>query len=117
MEIRSLFVLLFLGVAGHTSIVMAQSAGTFTATGNMTTERWFHTATLLTNGKVLITGGLNPYRSSGWASAGLHDPSTGTFTATGDITTSRWSKTASLRPTRKVLSAAREADRILHAEA
>ena len=49
--------LLFLGVAGDTSMVMAQSPGTFTATGNLTTERMVHTATLLTNGKVLIAGG------------------------------------------------------------
>src|SRR5256885_14988032 len=49
--------LLLLGVAGHASIVMAQSPGTFMPTGNMTTPRFFHTATRLLNGQVLITGG------------------------------------------------------------
>src|SRR5437588_731838 len=52
----------------------AQSPGAFAATGNMITPRFGHTATLLLNGKVLITGGPN---------AELYDPATGAFTATG----------------------------------
>jgi hypothetical protein len=53
-----------------------QTPGAFTTTGNMTTARSGHTATLLQNGKVLIAGG-------GSAVLELYDPSTGTFTATG----------------------------------
>ena len=49
--------LLLMGVAGHSQPRMAQSMGTFTATGNLSRPRQFHTATLLTNGKVLIGGG------------------------------------------------------------
>ena len=56
----------------------------WTATGSMVTPREGHTATLLPDGKVLVTGGLT--RTSGnpngtiLASAELYDPGTGTWT-------------------------------------
>ncbi len=53
---RSLAALIFLTML-RTGMVWAQSAGTFTAIGNMTTPWALHSATLLLNGKVLITGG------------------------------------------------------------
>ena len=77
---------------------------TFAATGNMTDARASHTATLLGNGKVLITGGHN---NSGAvvASAELYDPSAGAFTATGNMTTSRLYQTATLLSNGTVLIA------------
>src|SRR5262249_45321753 len=69
--------------------------GSFSATGSMTTLRKFHTATLLSNGKVLVTGGV---AGSGifLASAEVYDPATGTFSATGSMATSRYQHTATL---------------------
>jgi len=80
------------------------STGTFAATGPMMTARSRHTATLLPNGKVLITGGSNS-GSSFLASAELYDPSTGTFSATGGMITVRGWHTATLLHDGRVLVA------------
>jgi hypothetical protein len=73
----------------------------------MTAPRTEHTATLLTSGRVLITGG------SGLATAELYDPEGGIFTPIGDMTTPRSGHTATLLPDGKVLIAGQGA--ILHA--
>jgi hypothetical protein len=56
--------------------------GKFSATGSMASDRGFHTATLLADGRVLIAGG-----DAGTAE--LYDPTTGTFSPTGSMTTAR----------------------------
>ena len=97
--------LLFLGLASHTSTTIAQSPGAFTPTGEMTTARLWHTATLLRDGKVLIAGGVTGSVDSITATAELYDPVAGMFAATGDMTTPRRSHTATLLPDGRVLIA------------
>ena len=78
------------------------ATGTFSPTGSMTTFRDHHTATLLKDGRVLLTGGGGEaYASS--TSADVYDPVTGRFTATGAMRTGRWLHTATLLPDGRVL--------------
>jgi len=76
--LRSIALLACFGVAST-----AAAAVSFVATGNMTTTRSLHTATLLPNGRVLIAGGIAG--STYLPSAELYDPATGTFAATGSM--------------------------------
>jgi len=100
------FLPLFLAVAGRGLFLNAQPGGTFTATGNMTTPRADHTATLLPNGKVLIAGGVQQaFPSTVLASAELYDPATGSFTPTGDMSSPREGHSAVLLADGRVLIA------------
>jgi hypothetical protein len=70
----------------------------FVPTGAMSTARAGHTATLLPDGEVLVTGG-------GTSRAELFDPSTGAFTPTGSMSVARTNATATLLPDGHVLVA------------
>jgi hypothetical protein len=72
--------------------------GSWTATGSMNEARYFHTATLLRNGTVLVIGAMT-------GSAELYDPSTRTWTVTGSMTEARDIASATLLPDGTVLVA------------
>jgi hypothetical protein len=71
-------------------------SGIFAATGSMITARANSTATLLSNGMVLVTGGFDQSANGALASAELYNPATSTFTATGSMLTARYYHTATL---------------------
>jgi N-acetylneuraminic acid mutarotase len=82
----------------------AGGSGSFSNTGTLVTARFLHTATPLSNGKVLVAGGQGS-NNAPLASAELYDPASGTWTATGNLTAVRTSHTATLLPNGKVLVA------------
>jgi hypothetical protein len=91
-----------------THAISAQTPGTFGPTGSMTIPRVSHTATLLTNGKVLIAGGIQTVSNPGYselvtATAELYDPATGAFTPTGSMSIGVYNHTATLLADGRVL--------------
>lgn len=68
--------------------------GTFSPTGDMTVGRVAHTATLLTNGKVLITGGflglLSGSAHGNLSNAEIYNPESGSFTITDSMHANRF---------------------------
>jgi hypothetical protein len=78
---------------------------TFSVTGSLGTPRYYHYATLLADGKVLIAGGADDNgNQNALTSAELYEPTSGTFSTTGSMITGRYSQgTAALLLTGKVL--------------
>ncbi len=68
----------------------------FTPSGNMAVARSYHTATLLRDGTVLITGGIS--NNEAVDSAEVFDPETGTFRRVGNMKSPRAYHTATLLP-------------------
>ena len=65
------------------------ATGMFSLTGTMTSARQGPTATLLLDGRVMITGGVDN-NGAVLDTAELYDPTTGEFSATGQMTTTRY---------------------------
>jgi Galactose oxidase, central domain/Bacterial Ig-like domain (group 2) len=87
-------------VSTDSAFLLKAGSGILQQTGNMISARYGHTATLLQNGKVLITGGATP---SVTATAELYDPVSGTFAPAGNMTVPRTFHTATLLVSSKVL--------------
>ncbi|CAF1208564.1 unnamed protein product [Adineta steineri] len=73
----------------------------WSATGNMNNTRRFHTASVLSNGKVLVTGGFNGYIALN--STELYDPLIGTWATTSNMNDGRVYHRASVLSNGKVL--------------
>ena len=83
------------------------ASGTWTTTAHLAEPRYYHTATLLSDGKVLVAGGqTGPGRfGPSIATTELYDPASGLWTTTGNLAVARANHTATLLPNGQVLAA------------
>ena len=77
--------------------------GTWLKTGSLSTERYSHAATLLPDGKVLVSGGMATFFDT--TIAELYDPASETWSTTGSLAKSRDGHTATLLLNGQVLVA------------
>ena len=83
----------------------AAAPGEWNLTGSLNTARYYHTAELLADGRVLIAGGYDPDLHLHRNGAAIYDLATGKLTSTGSMAQARSSHVATLLPSGKVLVA------------
>src|SRR5437879_8416873 len=79
-------------------------SGTWTFTGSLNTARDLHSATLLTNGMVLVAAGAD-ISGNPAASAELYNPATGSWSVTGSLNAARELHSATVLANGVVLAA------------
>ncbi len=89
------------GGTGNAALASAELfdpvSGLFSPMGSMGSARQYHAAALLSNGQVLVMGGLDTQLNSPMyflSSSDLFDPASGNFSPAADMTTQRYSHTA-----------------------
>ncbi|NMO20668.1 kelch-like protein [Pyxidicoccus fallax] len=96
--------------------------GSWEPTGSMTQTRHDHTATLLTDGTVLVSGGVvdddiwEPGGDVAYKTAEVYDPVTGTWSVTGSMAEGRANHTATRLPDGRVLVVGGSSDHLPTAE-
>jgi Protein of unknown function (DUF1566)/Kelch motif len=87
------------------SLIYNPTTGLWRATNNnLTTARYHQQATLLTNGMVLVSGGLSATGvANALASAELFDPATGLWSPTASMSAARYGHTQTLLPSNQTL--------------
>lgn len=83
--------------------ILDPGTGTSSATGSMGGAREFHTAVLLNDGRVLVTGAGSS--SNAGQTAEIFDPTTGTFSPAGSMSSSRFNHTMTVLQDGRVLIA------------
>ncbi|HEV3462291.1 MAG TPA: kelch repeat-containing protein [Candidatus Dormibacteraeota bacterium] len=93
-----------LAVSGAAPIQASSASGLWSNATRLSAGREEHTATLLRNGTVLVTGGTDG-RGKALASAEVYNPATNRWTPAGSMASARLDHTATLLPSGKVLVA------------